>query len=93
MYERERERKCVCVCVEICLCTFQVVKVVREREVEAARASMKAVSSIHGYSVQKSALPDVGLLYGANYDVMKQHLNNISRFVCMCVYPVIFTLF
>lgn len=58
----------------------KVVKVVREAEVEAARAAINTVSSLHVYSVQKSALPDIGLLYGADYDVSKQHLTSTSRY-------------
>lgn len=58
----------------------KVVKVVREAELEAARAAMNTVSSLHVYSVQKSVLPDIGLLYGADYDVTKQHLTSTSRY-------------
>ena len=61
-------------------------KVVREVEVEAARAAMNSVGSLHVYSIQKSALPDIGLLYGVDYDVTKQHLSSTSRLVCLCVY-------
>ncbi|MPC35366.1 DNA polymerase delta subunit 3 [Portunus trituberculatus] len=58
----------------------EVVKVVHEIEI-AARAAMNTVSSQHVYSVQKSALPDIGLLYGTDYDVTKQHITSTSRLV------------
>lgn len=54
------------------------------------KAKMSLVVSVHVYSVHKALLKDSGPLYAVDYDAVKDHLKNCSRYphraaVCFAV--------
>ncbi|XP_032422487.1 DNA polymerase delta subunit 3 isoform X2 [Xiphophorus hellerii] len=56
------------------------VSVVREDQLEDFKSKMSLIVSVHVYSVQKALLKDSGPLYSVDYDVIKDNLNNCSRY-------------
>ncbi|KAL0994045.1 hypothetical protein UPYG_G00117100 [Umbra pygmaea] len=56
------------------------VSVVREDQLEEVKSKMSLTVSVHVYSVQKAVLKDSGLLYSADYDAIKENLQNCSRY-------------
>ncbi|XP_030607952.1 DNA polymerase delta subunit 3 [Archocentrus centrarchus] len=60
--------------------TSHKVSVVREEQLEDFKAKMSLVVSVHVYSVQKALLKDSGPLYTVDYDAVKDHLKNCSRY-------------
>ncbi|XP_041847306.1 DNA polymerase delta subunit 3 [Melanotaenia boesemani] len=60
--------------------TCHKVSVVREDQLEEFKAKMSLVVSIHVYSVQKALLKDSAPLYSVDYDAVKDHLKNCSRY-------------
>lgn len=60
--------------------TCHKVTVVREDQLEEFKAKMNLVVSVHVYSVQKALLRDSAPLYSVDYDAVKDHLKNCSRY-------------
>lgn len=60
---------------------FQQVMLVREENLASAKSKLKDVKSIHVYSVQKTKLPDMSVLYTANYDKVKENILTINKWV------------
>ncbi|XP_061426509.1 DNA polymerase delta subunit 3 isoform X2 [Lethenteron reissneri] len=56
------------------------VSVVREEELESAKAQLSLLASVHVYSVQRARLLDSGVLYMADYDIIRDNLHQSSRF-------------
>uniref|UniRef100_S4RI39 DNA polymerase delta subunit 3 n=1 Tax=Petromyzon marinus TaxID=7757 RepID=S4RI39_PETMA len=56
------------------------VSVVREEELESAKAQLSLLASVHVYSVQRARLLDSGMLYMADYDIIRDNLHQSSRF-------------
>uniref|UniRef100_A0ACB8FFK4 Uncharacterized protein n=1 Tax=Sphaerodactylus townsendi TaxID=933632 RepID=A0ACB8FFK4_9SAUR len=56
------------------------VAVVREDQLEAMKAKLSTVASVHVYSIQKAMLKDSGPLYNTDYDIIKANLQNCSKF-------------
>uniref|UniRef100_A0A8V5HDA2 DNA polymerase delta subunit 3 n=1 Tax=Melopsittacus undulatus TaxID=13146 RepID=A0A8V5HDA2_MELUD len=56
------------------------VAVVREDQLEAMKAKLSTIASVHVYSIQKALLKDSGPLYNTDYDIVKTNLHNCSKF-------------
>ncbi|XP_042883956.1 DNA polymerase delta subunit 3-like [Penaeus japonicus] len=56
------------------------VMLVREENLASAKSKLKDVKSIHVYSVQKTKLPDMSVLYTANYDKVKENILTINKY-------------
>ncbi|XP_028283492.1 DNA polymerase delta subunit 3 [Parambassis ranga] len=56
------------------------VSVVREDQLEDAKAKMSLIVSVHVYSVQKALLKDSGPLYSVDYDAVKNNLKDCSKY-------------
>ncbi|XP_078732192.1 DNA polymerase delta subunit 3 isoform X2 [Lampetra fluviatilis] len=56
------------------------VSVVREEELESAKAQLSLLASVHVYSVQRARLLDSGVLYMADYDIIRDNMHQSSRF-------------
>lgn len=54
---------------------------VREENLASAKSKLKDVMSVHVYSVQKTKLPDMSVLYTANYDKVKENVLSINKWV------------
>lgn len=52
---------------------------VQEENLATVKSRMKDVISVHIYSVQKTKLQDINILYTANYDTVKENIMNINR--------------
>lgn len=52
---------------------------VREENLASAKSKLKDVISVHVYSVQKTKLPDMSVLYTANYDKVKENVLSINK--------------
>lgn len=52
---------------------------VREEKLALIKSLLKDVMSVHIYSVQKSKLSDMSVLYTVNYDEVKKNILNINR--------------
>ncbi|RUS35413.1 hypothetical protein BC938DRAFT_484081 [Jimgerdemannia flammicorona] len=69
-----------------CLCGFtkdndqQLVTLVPQEEVEAAKEQFKVITSIHVYSVQPCRPNDVSILVAANHDIPNFDAKDLSRF-------------
>nr|XP_045596597.1 DNA polymerase delta subunit 3-like isoform X2 [Procambarus clarkii] len=53
---------------------------VREDNLATVKSKMKDVISVHIYSVQKTKLHDMSVLYTANYDQVKENIMSINRY-------------
>lgn len=53
---------------------------VKEDSLAAAKTKMKDVISVHIYSVQKTKLQDMNVLYSANYDKVKENIMSINKY-------------
>ncbi|XP_010219594.1 PREDICTED: DNA polymerase delta subunit 3, partial [Tinamus guttatus] len=60
--------------------TCHKVAVVREDQLEAMKAKLATLASVHVYSIQKALLKDSGPLYNTDYDIVKTNLHNCSKF-------------
>ncbi|KAL8191338.1 UNVERIFIED_CONTAM: DNA polymerase delta subunit 3 [Gekko kuhli] len=60
--------------------TCHKVAVVREDRLEAMKAKLSSVASVHVYSIQKAVLRDSSPLYNTDYDIVKVNLQNCSKF-------------
>ncbi|XP_077197285.1 DNA polymerase delta subunit 3 [Paroedura picta] len=60
--------------------TCHKVAVVREAQLEAMKAKLSSVASVHVYSIQKAMLKDSSPLYNTDYDIVKANLQNCSKF-------------
>ncbi|XP_060091196.1 DNA polymerase delta subunit 3 [Heteronotia binoei] len=60
--------------------TCHKVAVVREDQLEALKAKLSSVASVHVYSIQKAMLKDSSPLYNTDYDIVKANLQNCSKF-------------
>nr|XP_056714464.1 DNA polymerase delta subunit 3 [Euleptes europaea] len=60
--------------------TCHKVAVVREDQLEAMKAKLSTVASVHVYSIQKAMLKDSSPLYNTDYDIVKANLQNCSKF-------------
>ncbi|NXE94404.1 DPOD3 polymerase, partial [Menura novaehollandiae] len=56
------------------------VAVVREDKLEAMKARLSLIASVHVYSVQKALLKDSSPLYNTDYDIVKTNLQHCSKF-------------
>ncbi|XP_047489584.1 DNA polymerase delta subunit 3-like [Penaeus chinensis] len=56
------------------------IMLVREENLASAKSKLKDVISVHVYSVQKTKLPDMSVLYTANYDKVKENVLSISKY-------------
>ncbi|XP_042242731.1 DNA polymerase delta subunit 3-like [Homarus americanus] len=52
----------------------------REENLATVKAKLKEIISVHIYSVQKTKLNDMSVLYTANYDKVKENIMNICRY-------------
>uniref|UniRef100_A0A8C7XVF4 DNA polymerase delta subunit 3 n=1 Tax=Oryzias sinensis TaxID=183150 RepID=A0A8C7XVF4_9TELE len=60
--------------------TCHRVSIVREDQLEDFKSKMSLIVSVHVYSVQKALLKDSGPLYSVDYDAVKDHLQNCSKY-------------
>ncbi|XP_004078607.1 DNA polymerase delta subunit 3 isoform X1 [Oryzias latipes] len=60
--------------------TCHKVSIVREDQLEDFKSKMSLIVSVHVYSVQKALLKDSGPLYSVDYDAVKDHLKNCSKY-------------
>lgn len=58
----------------------QKMVLVREDNLDTVKSKMKDVISVHIYSVQKTKLKDMSVLYTANYDIVKEKIASINRY-------------
>lgn len=56
------------------------IMLVREENLASAKSKLKDVMSVHVYSVQKTKLPDMSVLYTANYDKVKENVLSINKY-------------
>ncbi|XP_037790915.1 DNA polymerase delta subunit 3-like [Penaeus monodon] len=56
------------------------IMLVREENLASAKSKLKDVISVHVYSVQKTKLPDMSVLYTANYDKVKENVLSINKY-------------
>ncbi|XP_077154945.1 DNA polymerase delta subunit 3 [Ranitomeya variabilis] len=59
---------------------FHKVAVVREEKLEAAKSKLSVVATVHVYSIQKATLKDSAPLFSADYDIVKNNLQNCNKF-------------
>ncbi|KAK9402666.1 DNA polymerase delta subunit 3 [Crotalus adamanteus] len=64
--------------------TYHKVAVVKEDKLEAMKAKLSTVASVHVYSIQKALLRDSSPLFNTDYDILKTNLQNCSRFSAIC---------
>ncbi|KAM3837498.1 DNA polymerase delta subunit 3 [Vipera latastei] len=64
--------------------TYHKVAVVKEDKLEAMKAKLSTVASVHVYSIQKALLRDSSPLFNTDYDVLKTNLQNCSKFSAIC---------
>lgn len=56
------------------------IKVVKDGDLDSAKAKLKQVISVSIYSIQKAKLQDSSILYAADYDSNRENLHENSRF-------------
>ncbi|XP_075054424.1 DNA polymerase delta subunit 3 isoform X2 [Mixophyes fleayi] len=59
---------------------YHKVAVVREEQLEAAKSKLVLVANVHVYSIQKATLKDSAPLFSTDYDIIKNNLQNCSKF-------------
>ncbi|KAG9467164.1 hypothetical protein GDO78_015479 [Eleutherodactylus coqui] len=59
---------------------YHKVAVVKEEKLEAAKSRLAVVASVHVYSIQKATLKDSAPLFSTDYDIIKNNLQNCSKF-------------
>ncbi|XP_068203325.1 DNA polymerase delta subunit 3-like isoform X2 [Palaemon carinicauda] len=59
---------------------IQKVMLVREEKLDAVKSTMKNVISVHIYSVSKSKLKDLNILYTSNIDEVKKNLTSMNSY-------------
>ncbi|XP_064085221.1 DNA polymerase delta subunit 3-like [Macrobrachium nipponense] len=59
---------------------MQKVLLVREENLNAVKSTMKKVVSVHVYSISKSKLKDLSVLYTSNIDEVKRNLMTINSY-------------
>ncbi|XP_029139883.1 DNA polymerase delta subunit 3 [Protobothrops mucrosquamatus] len=64
--------------------TYHKVAVVKEDKLEAMKAKLSTVASVHVYSIQKALLRDSSPLFNTDYDILKTNLQNCSKFSAIC---------
>ncbi|KAG2456410.1 DPOD3 polymerase, partial [Polypterus senegalus] len=60
--------------------TCHKVTVVREDQLEDIKSKLIVTASIHVYSIQKAALKDSSPLFSTDYDIIKENLDNCSKY-------------
>ncbi|XP_063806998.1 DNA polymerase delta subunit 3 isoform X2 [Pseudophryne corroboree] len=60
--------------------SYHKVAVVREEKLEAAKSKLALLANVHVYSIQKATLKDSAPLFSTDYDIIKNNLQNCSKF-------------
>ncbi|XP_075448886.1 DNA polymerase delta subunit 3 [Ascaphus truei] len=59
---------------------FHKVAIVKEEKLEATKAKLELIASVHMYSIQKAVLKDSGPLFNTDYDIVKNNLQNCNKY-------------